>query len=72
MKIAFKFEWPRKSVVATAPAECAHDWMNWSEPAPTVRPVSYGIFGGEAGPDRPCLEQERRCLKCNIYERRYA
>lgn len=61
----FKF-WDR---LTPAPSgDCKHLWSNWSEPAVMTRMVyRYGRGEDET---HEVSGQERRCLHCNMVERR--
>ena len=48
---------------------CKHDWLNWSEPVVTqVRAGFFGYGGDSEGHE--ALTQTRKCIKCNMAQRR--
>lgn len=52
--------------------ECKHVWTNWSEPNSCTIVRSYPSYGGTHTPPKEMAgwSQERRCLKCNLFEPR--
>lgn len=48
---------------------CKHMWSNWNDPTETTR-TAMG-FMGSSSTEVSVSMQERRCLTCNMIERRY-
>jgi len=71
MKLAF---WRKeKDCLVPAPdlsGACKHVWSNWSDPEPTE--VTTVSFLGSSSLSSEGYRQTRRCLSCNMWERRLA
>lgn len=65
--------WRKAAVMPSGPSgECVHLWSNWSEPE-ACEVATYSLFsGGDNATRRDGLKQDRKCLHCNMYERRLA
>lgn len=60
--------WKREPVDPVS-RECKHDWTNWTDPVETSVKTYAGMFS-ENG-QRDVWLQSRRCLRCNMAERRF-
>lgn len=69
-----RWPWTKEAPTPAPSGECVHLWSNWSEPEEIDVRATYthGWAMNGHSEDREGLSQDRRCLHCNMYQRRLA